>query len=152
NDYMNRSTGFLTLRDVFMNYMPMADRGLVNNPGDPRTNGTQQLYFSQQWGRNAIYIMTDTRSYRDLRIKTADGSADDTSATRANFPGRSYLGATQLAWLEQTLLEAQNAGTPWKFVTVSDPIDQLGPLGSALTLSNLPSFGAGSGYAPVNSD
>jgi phosphodiesterase/alkaline phosphatase D-like protein len=152
NDYMNRSTGFRTLQSVFLNYQPIADRGTVNNPSDPRTDGTKQLYSAQQWGRNAIYINTDTRSYRDLRIKTADGSADDTSAPRANDPGRTYLGATQLAWLEQTLLEAQNAGTPWKFVSISDPIDQIGPLGGALTLNNLPSFGAGSTYGPVNSD
>jgi len=151
-DYMNRSTGFLTLQNVFINYQPIADRGTVNNPADPRTNGTKRLYFSQQWGKNAIFIQTDSRSYRDLRIKTANGSADDTSAPRANYPGRTYLGATQLAWLEQTLVEAQNAGTPWKFVSVSDPIDQVGPIGSALTLNNLPSFGTGSTYAPVNSD
>jgi phosphodiesterase/alkaline phosphatase D-like protein len=31
------------------------------------------------------------------------------------------------------LLDAQRAGTLWKFVTVSDPIDQLGPIGGALT-------------------
>jgi phosphodiesterase/alkaline phosphatase D-like protein len=151
-DYMNRSTGFLTLQNVFLNYEPIADRGTVNNPGDPRTNGTNRLYFVQQWGKNAIYINTDSRSYRDLRIKTANGSADDTSAPRANFPTRTYLGATQLAWLKQTLLEAQNAGTPWKFVSISDPIDQVGPIGGALTLNNLPSFGAGSTYAAVNSD
>jgi len=152
NDYMNRSTGFLTLQSVFVNYQPMADRGLVSNPSDPRTDGTRQLYFAQQWGKNAIYINTDSRSYRDLRLKTANGSADDTSAPRANAIGRTYLGATQLAWLEQTLLEAQNAGIAWKIVSVSDPIDQIGPLGSALTLNNLPSFGTGSTYAPVNAD
>jgi phosphodiesterase/alkaline phosphatase D-like protein len=50
------------------------------------------------------------------------------------------------------LLEAQNAGTPWKFVSLSDPIDQIGPIGGALTLNNLPSFGAGSAYAPDNAD
>ena len=151
-DYMNRSPGFITLQDVFVNYQPIADRGVVNNPTDPRTDGTRQLFFSQRWGRNAIYIQTDSRSYRDLRIKTANGSADDTSAPRANSPGRTYLGATQLAWLKQTLLEAHNAGTPWKFVSVSDPIDQIGPIGGALALTNLPSFGPGTSYSPVNAD
>src|SRR5262245_57808448 len=151
-DYMNRSTGFLTLQNVYLNYEPIADRSVVNNPGDPRTNGTKRLYFAQQWGKNAIYINTDSRSYRDLRIKTANGSADDMTAPRANFPTRTFLGATQFAWLKQTLLEAQNAGTPWKFVSISDPIDQIGPIGGALILNNLPSFGAGSAYAPVNAD
>jgi phosphodiesterase/alkaline phosphatase D-like protein len=151
-DYMNRSTGFQTLRDVFLSYQPIADRGVVTAFGDNRTNGTKQLYAALQWGKNAIYINTDARSYRDLRIKTANGGADDTSAPRANNPSRTLLGATQLAWLKQTLLDAQNAGTPWKFVSISDPIDQIGPIGGALTLSNLPSFGAGSTYAPVNAD
>jgi hypothetical protein len=110
------------------------------------------LYSAQQWGKNAIYVNTDARSYRDLRLKTANGGADDTTAPRANNPGRTYLGATQLAWLKQTLLDAQAAGTPWKFISISDPIDQLGPIGGALTLNNLPSFGAGSTYSPVNAD
>jgi hypothetical protein len=131
-DYMNRATGFLTLQSVFLSYQPVADRGLVNAPGDPRTDGTRQLYASHQWGKNAIYVNTDTRSYRDLRIKTANGGADDTTAPRANNPGRTYLGATQLAWLKKTLLDAQNAGTRWKFVSVSDPI-----LPSATDSSNL---------------
>jgi len=151
-DYMNRSIGFQTLQNVFLNYQPIADLGVVNAPGDPRTDGTKQLYSAHQWGKRAIYINTDTRSYRDLRIKTATGAADDTTAPRANNPGRTYLGATQLAWLKDTLLAAQKAGTRWKFVSISDPIDQIGPIGGALTLSNLPSFGAGSTYSPVNAD
>jgi hypothetical protein len=64
-------------------------------------------------------------------LKTANAAADDTGA-RADNPNRTYLGATQLAWLKQTLLDAQNSGTTWKFVSVSDPIDQLGPIGGAL--------------------
>ena len=149
--FMNQSTGFLTLENVFLNFQPMANRGTVIAPSDARTNGTRQLYFAQPWGKNAVYINTDCRSYRDIRIKTS-GNADDTTAPRASNPSRTYLGATQLAWLEQTLLNAQSAGTPWKFVTISDPIDQIGPIGGALTLNNLPSFGAGSTYAPVSAD
>jgi len=42
-------------------------------------------------------------------------------------PNRAMLGAMQLAWAKQTLLGAQNAGTPWKFVVISTPIDQTGP-------------------------
>jgi hypothetical protein len=41
------------------------------------------------------------------------------------------LGATQLAWLEQTLLDAEQAGTTWKFINISDPIDQIGPIGGS---------------------
>jgi phosphodiesterase/alkaline phosphatase D-like protein len=161
-NYINRSVGFQTLQNVFLSYQPIADRGLVNAPSDPRTDGSKQLYSAQQWGKNLIFINTDTRSYRDLRLKTANGSADDTGLRAANS-GRTYLGATQLAWLEQTLLDAQRAGTRWKFVSVSDPIDQIGPIGGALALTNLPCFYAvgcnpdgtpvsGLAYSPVNSD
>jgi phosphodiesterase/alkaline phosphatase D-like protein len=76
--------------------------------------------------------LSDSRSYRGVRLKTADGSADDTGP-RADNSHRTFLGATQLAWLKQTLLDAQNNGTTWKFVSVSDPIDQLGPIGGSLS-------------------
>jgi len=134
--FVNKSGGFQTLQQVFENYQPMKERGLVNAPSDPRTNGTRQLYFAQQWGRNAIFINTDCRSYRDIRMKTA-ANADETGV-RADNPNRTILGATQLAWLEQTLLDADQAGTTWKFINVSDPLDQVGPIGGSLTLVNPP--------------
>jgi phosphodiesterase/alkaline phosphatase D-like protein len=87
-------------------------------------------------GRNAIFINTDCRSYRDIRMKTA-ANADETGS-RADNPNRTMLGATQLAWLEQTLLDAEEAGTTWKFINISDPIDQIGPIGASLTLVNPP--------------
>ncbi|NDF00360.1 MAG: hypothetical protein EB034_19145, partial [Verrucomicrobia bacterium] len=148
-DYMNRSPGFQTLQQVYLNYQPIADRGLVNNPADPRMHGTKQLYFAQPWGKHVLFVSTDGRAYRDLRIKTATGSADDTGP-RADNPGRTMLGATQLAWLKQTLLTAQSNGVAWKFVAVSDPIDQIGPVGAPLT-GVVNSSGNGS-YSPVASD
>jgi phosphodiesterase/alkaline phosphatase D-like protein len=39
------------------------------------------------------------------------------------------LGATQLAWLGRTLLDAQKQGVIWKIVAISSPIDQVGPFG-----------------------
>jgi len=134
--FMNKSGGFQTLQQVFENYQPLSERGLINTPSDPRTNGTRQLYFAQQWGRNAIFINTDCRSYRDIRMKTA-ANADETGS-RADNPDHTMLGATQLAWLEQTLLDAEQGGTTWKFINISDPIDQIGPIGSSLTLVNPP--------------
>jgi phosphodiesterase/alkaline phosphatase D-like protein len=155
SDFMNRATGFQILQQVFLSYQPIPDRGTVNSPADPRTDGSKLLYAAQQWGKNAIYINTDSRSYRDLRLKTSNGSADDTSAPRANNPGRTFLGATQLAWLKQTLLDAQNSGTVWKFVSLSDPVDQLGPIGGALagvTATTMLPYSSNINYAPVSSD
>src|SRR6266478_3273339 len=134
--FINKSGGFQTLQQVFENYQPISERGLINAPSDPRTNSTRQLYFAQQWGRNAIFINTDCRSYRDIRMKTA-ANTDDTGS-RADNPNRTMLGATQLAWLEQTLLEAQDGPPKWKFINISDPIDEIGPIGGSLTLVDPP--------------
>jgi phosphodiesterase/alkaline phosphatase D-like protein len=134
--FINKSSGFQVLQQVFENYQPIKERGLINAPSDPRTDGTRQLYFAQSWGRNAIFINTDCRTYRDIRMKTA-ANADDTGS-RADNPNRTMLGATQLAWLEQTLLTAEQAGTTWKFINISDPIDQIGPIGGSLTLVDPP--------------
>jgi phosphodiesterase/alkaline phosphatase D-like protein len=134
--FMNKSGGFQTLQQAYLNYQPVKDRGTLNVPADPRTDATKQLYFAQQWGRNAIFINVDDRTYRDIRMKTA-GNADETGP-RADNPNRRMLGATQLAWLEQTLLAADAAGTTWKFINISNPIDQIGPIGGALTLVNAP--------------
>lgn len=139
---MNRAVGFRTLIDTYLNHQPVKDNrgtgagGLISAPGDPRSDGTRQLYFAQQWGRNSIFINIDDRTYRDIRMKTAS-NADETGA-RADNPNRTIVGATLLAWLEQTLLAAQNAGTTWKFINISDPIDQIGPIGGDLTLVNAP--------------
>jgi hypothetical protein len=66
-DYMNRATGFRTLENVFLEYQPIADRGNVTAPSDPRTDGTRRLYSAVEWGRNALFVNTDSRSYRDIR-------------------------------------------------------------------------------------
>jgi phosphodiesterase/alkaline phosphatase D-like protein len=134
--FMNKSGGFQTLQQVYLNYQPVKDRGVLNVPSDPRTNGTRQLFFAQQWGRNVIFVNTDDRTYRDIRMKTA-ANADDTGP-RANNANRAMVGSTELAWLEQTLLAADQAGTTWKFINISDPIDQIGPIGGSLTLVNPP--------------
>jgi phosphodiesterase/alkaline phosphatase D-like protein/arylsulfatase A-like enzyme len=126
--FLNQTAPFKTLEQAYNDYVPIKEK-LVVAPSDPRSNGTQQLYNTQQWGQNVVYINTDTRSYRDARLKKADGTTDDTGA-RADNPDRTMLGKTQLAWLKQNLLDAQKNGTTWKFVATSDPIDQLGAIGS----------------------
>ena len=131
--FINKTTVFKTLEQAYSNYQPIREQ-TISAPNDPRTDGTQQLYFSQQWSQNLVYVNTDTRSYRDVRLKKSDAngnvtSTDDTGS-RADNSDRTLLGKTQLAWLKQTLLDAQKNGTIWKFVAVSDPIDQIGAIGS----------------------
>jgi phosphodiesterase/alkaline phosphatase D-like protein len=144
--FMNMSQGYQTLQQVFLNYQPVKEnRTTATVSGDNRTGTTRQLFFSQQWGRNALYIQTDARSYRDIRLKTSTGAADD-CGPRGDNTNRTYLGATQLAWLEQQLLTAETNGTPWKFVAVSDPIDQIGPISQTSGIASL------STITGVNSD
>jgi hypothetical protein len=52
-------------------------------------------------------------------------------------------------------LDAQNNGTTWKFVSVSDPIDQIGPIGGSLsgvTAATMQPFSGNINYGPVNAD
>ena len=131
--FINQTTAFKTLEQAYTDYQPIKEK-IVNAPGDARSNGTQQLYNSQQWGQNVLYINTDTRSYRDVRLKTTDAAGaittTDDTGPRADNPDRTLLGKTQLAWVKQNLIDAEKNGTTWKFVAVSDPIDQLGAIGS----------------------
>jgi phosphodiesterase/alkaline phosphatase D-like protein len=152
--FMNKATGFEILQQVYLNHQPVHEHGFLNVPADPRTDGTPQLFLAQQWGRNAIFINLDDRSYRDIRMKTA-ANADDTGARADQL--RIMLGATQLAWLKQALVAAQTAGIPWKFIALSSPIDQLGPIGGALngTLTSVNSDGGKSwmgGYRAERND
>jgi phosphodiesterase/alkaline phosphatase D-like protein len=133
--YNNKSTGFLALQQAYLDYHPVRDATIVNAPSDPRSDGTTQLYYAQQWGKNSVFVNVDDRSYRDIRLKDPVTGNDVTGinpdgtlqpGARADNPDRTMLGTTQLAWLKQTLLNAQNDGTTWKFVTISTPIDTTG--------------------------
>ena len=131
--FINKTLGFQILVQAYDNYEPIRER-TINAPDDPRMDGTQQLYFAQQWGANSIFFNLDDRSYRDVRLKTP-GGADDTGP-RADNPDRTMLDRTQLSWFEQSLLDAQAQGITWKFVAVSSPIDQIGPIGGSFTVTN----------------
>src|SRR5205085_12636411 len=96
--------------------------------GFKQFTSTWQLYFAERWGANSIFINVDDRSYRDIELKKAAGGGGDTGI-RGDNPRRTMLGATQLAWLQRTLLEAQKQGITWKVVAISSPIDQVGPFG-----------------------
>jgi phosphodiesterase/alkaline phosphatase D-like protein len=133
--FINKTAGFKALEQAYLDYQPVREK-IISAPTDARTDGTVQLYNANQWGTNVVYINTDTRSYRDVRLKTTDAAGvvtttDDTGA-RADNVDRTLLGKTQLAWLKQNLMDAQKNGTTWKFVSVTDPIDQIGALGSGL--------------------
>jgi len=137
--YLNQSPEHQALVNAWFRAMPLQNLGLVNAPEDPRSHGTQKLYSAQQWGKQAVFINVDTRSYRDAKITALSTqqvkgerrvSENDVTgveidqATGANL--RTILGSTQLTWLKQTLLDAKNNGTTWSFVALSSPIDITG--------------------------
>jgi phosphodiesterase/alkaline phosphatase D-like protein len=124
--YKHDTAAYKTLQQAYNDYQPIRVDTVVA-PSDPRSNGTQKTYFAQQWGANSVFINVDDRTNRDIRLRNAAG--DDTGP-RADNPGRTMLGATELAWLENTLLTAQQNGVVWKIVATSSPIDQIGAIGS----------------------
>ena len=93
--FINDTTAFKTLVQAYSDYQPIREK-IISAPGDARTDGTQQLFFAQQWGQNVVYVNTDTRSYRDVRLKST-GNTDNTGDL-ADTAGRTMLGTTQLAW------------------------------------------------------
>jgi len=125
--FINDAATFDTLLRAFTDYLPVDPERIVA-PGDLRSDGELKFYGSQAWGKNAQIINLDTRSFRDVRLNKAAGG-DDTGS-RADNPGRTLLGATQKAWLKQTLLDAKSNGTVWKFINITDPMDMIGPYGS----------------------
>ena len=132
--YMHNTAGFKVQEQAYTDYQPIQVATVVA-PGDPRSDGTQKLYFAQQWGANAVFFNLDDRTNRDIRLRNASG---DDNGPRADNPLRTMLGATELAWFQQALLAAQQQGITWKFVAVSSPIDQIGPIGGSFTITNGP--------------
>jgi phosphodiesterase/alkaline phosphatase D-like protein len=127
---VNRSPGFHVMERAFYEYHPTR-AGLpgvtVTAPDDPRSDGSIRNWFAQDWGRQAIYIQTDDRVYRDARLDCPAGAV--ATCPEAGGPDRTMLGATQFAWLTETLQRAEQAGTTWKFVAISTPIDETGTAG-----------------------
>lgn len=143
--FHNRTLGFLTLEKSFFNYHPTSVdvqgsplSGLtlsgpkVEAPEDPRMHGTARNFFARRWGRQAIYIQTDDRSYRDARLGSATGGDALATDPRGANPARTMLGSTQLTWLKATLLAAQKSRATWKFVAISTPADMIGDVKGAV--------------------
>ena len=141
--YDNKTPAFQTLVKSYLDYHPTRQSitgtpasgyalvgSQVDSPADPRSDRTPKLYFAQRWGAGSLYIQTDDRSYRDIRLSKPTSPGANTTmddlGPRADNPNRTMLGAPQLQWLEHTLSQAQSDGIPWKFVVISSPIDQVG--------------------------
>lgn len=115
---VNRTPGFTDRVQAYREYQPVRER-TVQGTGDPRLEGTGRYYYAQQWGADAMLVVVDDRSYRAERPRSSDDPAGDD-------PARPMLGAPQLAWLQDTLLDAQQRGVTWKLIVISSPIQEIG--------------------------
>src|SRR4051794_35128017 len=74
--YMNQTPGFVDRIRAYADYQPIRARH-VDGTGAPRLDGTGRYYYAQQWGRDAVLIVADDRSYRDAELASADDPAAD---------------------------------------------------------------------------
>jgi phosphodiesterase/alkaline phosphatase D-like protein len=73
-------------------------------------------------------LVVDARSFRSAELPEPS-PIDSPQFLAASFdPTRSMLGQVQLARLEHDLLDAQSKGITWKFVNISVPIQNFGPI------------------------
>ncbi len=98
-------------------------------------DGEIQHYRSQQFGDDAQFIVTDARSFRDEGLPDVVDIANPLEVGGfliASFdPTRSMLGDQQLDDLKADLLAADQAGVTWKFVNISEPVQNLGVLAAS---------------------
>lgn len=118
---------------AFQEYNPLRDRFYLKS-GDPRVDGRPQLYRYNTYGSDAASIILDARSFRDAGLPAAN-PGDPASVAEfltASFnPERTMLGRPQVERLKRDLLKAETAGTTWKFVTIPEPMQNLGVLAAS---------------------
>ncbi len=114
-------------------YNPIESR-VYTGTGDARLENKPKLYRENQYGKNAVVLTTDARSFRDQGLppaNLADPASVGNFLATSLLADRTMLGRQQTADLKADLLEAQNNGTVWKFVNIPEPIQNLGPLGAS---------------------
>jgi phosphodiesterase/alkaline phosphatase D-like protein len=132
-NFINETQLYRDGLQAFHEFNPIESR-VYSGTGDARLDNKPKLYRENQFGKNAVVLTTDARSFRDQGLPAAN-LADPASV--ANYLGtslladRTMLGRQQTADLKADLLEAQNNGTVWKFVNIAEPIQNLGVLGAS---------------------
>ncbi len=133
---LNDSANFKAVIKAWGDYMPIPQASLAF--ADPNNSAAIEpvLYSSQYWGKGALIINLDDRSYRDAKITDAgDKDVSVIDLKGADDPNRTILGKIQLDWLKNELKQAQAKQTTqqnpvWKFINISSPIDVAGAPGN----------------------
>lgn len=112
---------------AFREYMPIADTN-YSGTGDTRFDGKPNLYRAQQFGSDALMILTDARSFRDAELLPWNGTPVDAARflTESATQDRTLLGQTQLNQVKNDLRQAQQDGVTWKFLHIAEPTQNLG--------------------------
>lgn len=112
---------------AFREYMPIADTN-YSGTGDTRFDGKPDLYRAQQFGDDALMILTDARSFRDAELAAWNGTPADAARflTESATQDRTMLGRTQLDQVKADLSQAQQDGVTWKFLHIAEPTQNLG--------------------------
>ncbi len=119
---------------AFQEFHPIRDL-TYSTPGDSRTNGERQLYRANTFGSDAATFILDTRSFRDAELPGVTNVADQAQVGKflvdSFNPQRTLLGKQQVDDLKRDLLQAQKDGVTWKFITVPEPIQNIGVLAAS---------------------
>ena len=125
NDSPLYETGF----QAFQEYNPISDQ-FYGATGDTRTAGERKLYRYNTFGSDAATFVLDARSFRDPGLTDVANISDATQVTKfltdSFNPNRTMLGKVQLDDLKRDLIQAQKDGITWKFIMLSQPIQNLG--------------------------
>ncbi|MGF1524669.1 MAG: alkaline phosphatase D family protein [Leptolyngbyaceae cyanobacterium] len=127
--FVNDTPAFDAALEAFQDYKPLRDE-FYGETGDDRTANEQQLYRFNTFGSDAATYVLDVRSFRDAPLgflpETASPEAIEAYLESAFEPGRTMLGEAQLEQFKQDLLAAEAAGTTWKFVMSTVPMQNFG--------------------------
>lgn len=133
-DYINDATLFENGLQAFQEYNAIEDR-TYGDTGDDRTAGEWDLYRFTLYGSDAAVFVLDTRSFRDEELPEVTNPTDPAQVggflTATFDPSRTMLGDAQLEQLKADLITARDAGVTWKFISVPEPIENLGPLAAS---------------------
>jgi phosphodiesterase/alkaline phosphatase D-like protein len=132
-NFINETPLYQNGLQAFTEYNPIANE-TWQGTGDARFDGKPKLYRERTYGDDASFFTLDARSFRDEALPAVADPLDPvevgTFLAQSFDPTRTMLGAPQTDALKQGLLDAQAAGTTWKFVSVPEPIQNLGVVGA----------------------
>jgi 5'/3'-nucleotidase SurE len=129
-EFVNDTQAYEDALQAYQEYHPLQNK-FYGETGDSRTANERKLYRYNTYGSDASVIMLDSRSFRDEQINPAnltDPSDAGRFLTEAYDPNRTLLGRQQVEDLKADLLDAEEKGITWKFITIPEPIQNFGLL------------------------